>query len=147
MKPDRFLLTLLGAIGLLAITAILLFFIRQNSQTYGTENTPEGLLRNYVLALNQEDYAKAYSYLQENETKPDFAQFREKLTTRKEPIKRAAIKIISVDISGEEAKIQVIITQEGLDPFDGRFSSDQTISLLFQDEHWKLTKMPYPFGY
>ncbi len=147
MKPDRFLLIILGAIGLLAITAIIIFFIRRDSQTYGPDDSPEGVLRNYVIALNREDYEKAYACLQEIEIKPTYEQFREKLTSREGQIRQTALKIISVDISGDEAKIRVIITPEGADPFDSRYSTDQTALLVLQDDAWKLAKMPYPFGY
>ena len=147
MKQDRFLLIILGAIGLLAITAIVLLFIRRDSQTDGPDDSPEGVLRNYVIALNQEDYETAYNYLQDIETKPDYDQFREKLTSRKEQISQTAVKIISIDISGDEAKIKVALTREGTDPFEGGHSTNQTVLLVLQGDAWKLAKIPYPFRY
>lgn len=147
MKQDRFLLFILAVIGLLVITAIALFFIRKNSQTYVAEETPEGVLRNYVLAVNQEDYARAYGYLQDVEAKPDYEKFQQQLTNKIGILHQTALKIISVEISEDKAKIKVVITREGSDLFDNRYNTHQTISLIKQDEAWKLTRMPYPFGY
>lgn len=147
MKEDRFLLIILGVIGLLAISALSLFFIRRESQSYVPDDSPEGVLRNYIIALNLEDYEKAYTYLQDTETKPPFEKFQEKLNSRRERINRTAAKIISIDISGEEAKIKVVLTREGTDPFDRKYSSDHSAQLVLQNTVWKLEKIPYPFGY
>jgi len=147
MKQDRFLLAILAAIGLLIIVAVALFFIRQNSQTYGSEDTPESILRNYVLAINQEDYARAYDYLSDTETKPDFEQFQQDLNRKTDIIDRTALKIISIDLAENEAKIKVIISREGTDLFETRYTSQRTVVCVYQDGVWKLTSVPYPFGY
>jgi hypothetical protein len=147
MKQDRFLLVILAGIGLLIIVAIALFFVRQNSQTYGPDDTPEGVLRNYVLAINQEDYARAYDYLLETDTKPDFERFQRNLSRKTSIIDRTALKIISVDQIGNEAEIEVILSREGVELFDTRYSTQRTVKLVLQDGVWKLSSMPYPFGY
>lgn len=147
MKQDRFLLVILAAIGLLIIVAVALFFIRQNSQTYGSEDTPESVLRNYVLAINQEDYARAYDYLLDTENKPDFEAFQQDLNRKTDIIDRTALKIISIDLAENEAKIKVVISREGTDLFETRYTSQRTVVSVYQDGVWKLTSVPYPFGY
>ena len=79
MKQDRFLILLLIGIGLLIIAAILIFFIRKRDQAYQSDQTPENILRNYVLAIQLEDYSKAYDYLEETSDKPDFSSYQETL--------------------------------------------------------------------
>jgi len=139
---------ILAGIGLLVISTIVLFIIRRNSQTYGPEDTPEGVLRNYILAINQEDYNIAYSYLPDVEAKPDYEEFEQRMSNKIDSIRQNALKIISVDISGNEAKIKVVITQGGSDPFfDNGHSINQTVLLGLHDGAWKLTRIPYPFGY
>ena len=66
MKQDRFLIALLAAVGILMITAVGLFFVRQDTRDYGTEDTPEGVVRNFVLAIHNEDFEKAVFYLRIN---------------------------------------------------------------------------------
>lgn len=147
MKQDRFLLVILAAIGLLIVAAIALFVIRQNSQTYGPEDIPESVLRYYVLAINQEDYARAYDYLLDTKTKPDFEQFQQDINRKTDIIERTTLKIISIDHAENEAKIKVIVSREGADLFDNRYASQRTVVSVYQDGVWKLTNVPYPFGY
>ncbi|HEX7555256.1 MAG TPA: hypothetical protein VF338_01435, partial [Leptolinea sp.] len=77
MKQDRFLVGILIGIGVLVIVALSLFFIRRGAFQYTDDTTPEGTIRNYMLALQKRDFEKAYSYLAEGEFKPDFNAFNE----------------------------------------------------------------------
>jgi hypothetical protein len=147
MKQDRFLLVILAATGLLIILAVALFFIRQNTQTYGPEDSPEGVLRNYLLAINRKDFSRAYEYLLDTETKPDFEQFQINLKRKTDLINRTALKIVSIDLAENEAEIKVIVSREGADLFESRYTSQRTVVSVFQDGVWKLTSVPYPFGY
>ena len=49
MKQDRFLTGILIGIGVLIIAALAVFFTRKDSQTYVADDTPEGVVHNYVL--------------------------------------------------------------------------------------------------
>ncbi len=82
MKPDRFLWALLIGIGVLVVAALAFFFLRRGGQEYGPDDTPENVVRNYALALQKLDYARAYDLLQEAEDKPDFERFRLNFLTR-----------------------------------------------------------------
>ena len=77
MKQDRFLIGILVGIGVLVVLALGLFFTRQDTQEYQTDDTPEGVVHNYVLALYRGDHEKAYGYLAEGENKPSYNEFRE----------------------------------------------------------------------
>ena len=76
MKQDRFLTGILVGIGLLVVVALVVFFTRKNSQTYVPDDTPEGVVHNYVLAVLDKDYEKAYGYLAELKYKPTYEEFR-----------------------------------------------------------------------
>ena len=65
MKQDRFLTGILVGIAVLVATALVVFFIRQDTQSYVAEDAPEGVVHNYVLAVLNDDYEKAYGYLAE----------------------------------------------------------------------------------
>ena len=147
MKQDRFLLIILTGIVLLAVTAVAIFIQRQNSQKYVLDATPEGVLRNYILAVHQGDYTKAFSYMQKLGEKPDLDDFEQRLSKKTSVINRTTLKIVNVDIGEHEAEIEVIISREGADPFANRYSTRETITLVLQAGDWKLTRMPYPFGY
>ncbi len=76
MKEDRFLTGILIGMAVLVVAAVALFFVRREAQTYGPETDPAGVARNYVLALQKQDYERAYTYLADFKDKPTLAQFR-----------------------------------------------------------------------
>src|SRR5512134_2099174 len=76
MKQDRFLTGILVGIAVLVVIALAVFFIRKDTQSYLSEDAPEGVVHNYVLAVLNDDYQKAYGYLADLENKPTYEQFR-----------------------------------------------------------------------
>src|SRR3972149_4478931 len=76
MKQDRFLTGILIGIGVLILLALGLFFTRQDKREYIAEDVPEGVVHNYVLAILNKDYEKAYAYLADLEHKPTYEEFR-----------------------------------------------------------------------
>ncbi len=77
MKQDRFLTGILIGIGVLVLSALLVFFMRKDTQTYISEDQPEGVVHNYILAILNKDYEKAYGYLADLDNKPSFEEFRD----------------------------------------------------------------------
>jgi hypothetical protein len=59
---DKFLIGIVAGIVLLIIVAFGVVLSRPKPE-YRAEDTPEGVVHNYLLALQQEEYARAYSYL------------------------------------------------------------------------------------
>ncbi len=81
MKQDRFLLGILIGIGVLILAALIVFFSRQNQQTYNPEGTPDGAVHNYILAVLNGNYQKAYGYLADLDNKPSYDTFRRSFAT------------------------------------------------------------------
>lgn len=61
-STDKFLIGIVGGVIVLVAVAFVLVFLRPEP-TYEPEDTPEGVAHNYLLALQQEEYARAYGYL------------------------------------------------------------------------------------
>lgn len=61
-KTDKILIGIVSGIILLVVVAFAVALLRPR-QTYLSENTPEGVAFNYMFALQQGDYERAYSYL------------------------------------------------------------------------------------
>ena len=55
MKQDRFLIGILIGIVILVVAALTVFFTRKDNLIYVTEETPEGVVQNYVVALHKRD--------------------------------------------------------------------------------------------
>jgi hypothetical protein len=146
MKQDRFLLGILVGIGALVIVALGLYFARRdNALTYTTDDTPEGVVRNYVVAIFQRDYEKAYSYLMDKEPKPTFDQFKKAFLQNFVNPANTGVDVGSADISGDQAFVTVYIQYGSPDPFSSGNRNEERAVLILQGGSWKIEQMPYNF--
>lgn len=145
MKQDRYLTVVLAVIILLAALAIVVFFIRQGSQGYAAEDTPEGVLHNYVLALQQNEYQRAYGYLKEAENKPGFSDFHQELLNQSYSLDETAVKVVEVDQFEEQVLITLTLLHNSGDPFNSGWREQSSATLIQQDGAWKISYMPYPY--
>lgn len=147
MKQDRFLTGILIGVVVLVVAAVGLFIFRDGEQTYLDEHTPEAVVLNYVLALQSEDYERAYTYLPaeyQDQEKPSFNEFRSYFTY--DQVVQVGIKITSIDVNTDQAWVQAETIQSSGGLLGGIYRSDGT-AILIMDEYgeWKLVAMPYPF--
>jgi len=142
MKQDRFLTGILVGIGLLVVVALAVFFTRKDSQTYIADDTPEGVVHNYVLATLNRDYEKAYSYLADLDYKPTYADFRRAFLNGEVNPENQAVDIGESDIVGDTATVELELIYNSSDPFSTGYRNMMTADLVKQDGAWKLTLMP-----
>jgi hypothetical protein len=145
MKQDRFLLGILIGIGALVVLALVMFFLRQETRSYIADDVPEGVVHNYVLALHEGDYQKAYEYLADAEYKPDFETFRNAFLGKMVDPSGSGIQIGRVRTAEKDAYVDVTVVFAPSDAFSSRYSSNETALLVLQDGKWKLRQMPYSF--
>ncbi len=146
MKQDRFLTGILVFIGLLVIAALSLFIIRNRAPAYGAEATPQGVVRNYAVALQKGDYVRAYGYLADQENKPTYDSFLSTFLTKQLDFSNSALDIGNVQQqTGSEAWIAVTVQYAGSGPFDNGWSNPDKATLVLQNGTWKLTYLPYPY--
>ena len=107
MKQDRFLLGILVGIGVLVIVALGLFFTRQDTQEYVSDDTPEGVVHNYSLAVYREDYEKAYGYLEDAKNKPTFSEFQTPFFNHYVDPRNVGLEIGESKIAGEEGPLSL----------------------------------------
>lgn len=148
MKQDKFLTGILIGIGALILLALALFFLRKDSQReYMTDSTPEGVTHNYVLAVLNKDYQKAYGYLADLENKPTYEQFRQSFFNGMVNPSDAGVEIGAAEISGDEAVVTLSVYYSANSPFESRYASQDRALLVKQDGAWKLSAMPYNFWF
>jgi hypothetical protein len=145
MKQDRLLWIILGGTGLLVILAVVLFFSRSDPQEYVSDQTPEGVVRNYLLALQQGDYARAYGYIQESEQKPTLAEFQRSFLRTEQELWRTAVQLGAVEILDQNARVTLTIIHSSGDPFNSVWNETTAALLVLQDGEWEITSMPYPY--
>lgn len=146
MKQDRFLIGILVFIGLLVVAALALFLVRNQSPAYGPEDTPQGVVRNYAVAIQKGDYARAYSYLADQADKPTYDSFLSTFRTRQLDLSNSALDIGEVlQETATNASVAVTVQYAGSGPFDNGWSNPDQATLVFQNGTWKLNYLPYPY--
>lgn len=145
MKNDRFLVVIVAGIALLAVLAVSLFLVRRGQVSYQPDDTPEGVVHNYTLALYQENYERAYGYLADLPNKPTLEQFRQSFYNQLLSNVQTSLKIEDSHINGEDARVTVALTHSQGDPFSAPYRDLQSALLTRQNGAWKLKSMPYPF--
>jgi len=142
MKQDRFLTGILVGIAALVVIALAVFFLRQNSQSYISEESPEGVVHNYVLAVLNDDYEKAYGYLADLANKPTYEQFRDAFLTGVVNPNNSAVDIGNSEVTDGTASVEVALIYNPSDPFSTGYRDVQRAILVQQGGVWKLSSMP-----
>ena len=142
MKQDRFLTGILIGIAVLVVIALAVFFLRSDTQTYISEDAPEGVVHNYVVAVLNKDYEKAYNYLADLDHKPTYEQFRDAFLTGVVNPDNATVDIGDSEIDGDTASVEVVMIFNPSDPFSTGYRDVQRAVLVKQDSEWKISSMP-----
>lgn len=142
MKQDRFLVGILVGIAVLIVAALAVFFTRHQQVSYRAGQAPEDVVHNYVLAVMNKDFEKAYGYLADLKDKPTFEDFRQAFAVGRLAPGQAGIKIGGADISGDGASVEVIMVYTPGDPFSSGSENVGAAQLLLQGGVWKISSMP-----
>ncbi len=145
MKQDKFLTGILIGVGALILLALGLFFTRQDKREYIADNVPEGVAHNYVLAILNKDYEKAYGYLVELKYKPTYEDFRSSFFNGAVSPNDTGVDIGKTEINGDEAIVTLTLFYSYSDPFSSGYESVDRALLVEQNGDWKLNSMPYNF--
>lgn len=146
MKQDKFLTGILVGVAALVVLSLALFFVRRDgAREYADESAPEGVTHNYILAVLNKDYQKAYGYLAELENKPTYEQFRQSFFNGMVNPANVGVEVGAAEIHADEAVVTLAVYYESSDPFGGRYSSEDRALLVKQNGAWKLSAMPYQF--
>lgn len=146
MKQDRFLMGILIFIALLVVVALALFIVRDKQPSYGAEDTPQGVLFNYVVALQVHDYQRAYGYLAEQDGKPSYNAFHQAFLARQLDPSTSALQIGNVQmLDNGDAWVNVTIQNAGNGLFNNGWSNTDKGTLVEQNGAWKITYLPNPF--
>lgn len=142
MRQDRFLTGILIGIGVLVVLALAVFFLRSDTQTYISEDTPEGVVHNYVLAALNRDYEKAYGYLADLEHKPTYEEFRDAFLMGVVNPDNSAVDVGRSEITNDTASVEVALIYNPSDPFSTGYRDVQRAVLVLQGGEWKISSMP-----
>lgn len=152
-KNDKMLIGIVIGIVLLVIVALMVTLAKPEP-TYLSEDSPESIAHNYILALQKEEYARAYGYLS-----PSLEGYPESLEEFEDAIienpwrfrKNDDISITIRDIKTTSSKAIVTITEARFYG-GGLFDSGQSITefdmvLKLENGEWKIIDSDYYFYY
>ena len=146
MKQDRFLIGILVFIGLLVAAALVLYFVQPQTASYQSDGTPEGVVYNFALAVQNRDVERAYSYLADLDYKPTESAFRQAILNGYLYTDGYALQVEETQmLDSDEAWVIVTIHYLSSGPFDSGWSSQDHAELVRQNGVWKISYMPYPY--
>ena len=145
MKQDKFLIGILIGIGALIVLALFLFFTRQDKREYVSDSTPEGVVHNYVLAVLNRDYEKAYGYLADIDNKPTEEEFKQSFINGMVNPNDVGVDVGVAEIVDDDASVELTLYYSYNDPFSSRYGSADRANLVQENGSWKLSYMPYNF--
>jgi len=145
MKQDRFLTGILIGIAVLIVVALTVFFSRKDNLNYVADDTPEGVVQNYVVALHKRDFDKAYGYLADLENKPTQEQFHQSFLNHSVDTTNAGVEIGKAEIAGNSASVSLGLVYGQTDPFSNGYRNTDYAQLVQQNGAWKIKQMPNNF--
>jgi hypothetical protein len=148
VKPSsRWLLIFGAAIGFLIIVAIVLVFTMAKPENTSLlpEDTPEGTVQRYLLAIEDKDYAIAYSYLSfPSDNKISYEKWKESFSWYREK-NETKVTLGKSEVTGNEANVDVTVDVfRPSGPFDNPvYTHHTTFSLKKEGASWKITSPTY----
>jgi len=152
-KNDKMLIGIVIGIVLLIIVALMVTLAKPEP-TYQSEETPEGVTHNYILAFQKEDFERAYGYLS-----PSLDGYPETLAEFEDDVHEnpwrfrmdTNITISLGEVKTISSKTLVKVTESRFDGgglFDsGQRTTDFDIELKLDNGAWKIIDSDYYFHY
>lgn len=146
MQQSRLGNLIVSIIAILLLSALVLMYINQNKADYLPETTPQNVVHNYVLSLNQEDYERAYTYLSSEHAEITLSEFEQALSERKNEIKNSNITISRI-LDGDDAIVLQLNIRKN---YERNLLTNPDLynefgQLVNENGEWKISSMPEPY--
>lgn len=146
MQKSRLGNLIVSIVAILLLSALVLMYINQNKAEYLPDTTPQNVVHNYVLSLNQENYERAYNYLSSEHTQITLTDFEQALSERKSEIKNSNITISRI-LDGDDAIVLQLNIRKN---YESSLLTDPDLynefgQLVKENGEWKISSMPEPY--
>ncbi len=146
MKQDKFLTGIIAGIMILVAIALVVFFTRKGTvQNYQSEDNPRGVVYNYILALHNSDFNKAYEYLSILPGKPTLSQFKQTMALNSPQYKTNAVDVTDETITNQTAMVTVVTLMSGGGLFNEGYRNSENATLEKVNGVWRIISMPYVY--
>ena len=144
---DKFLIAIVAGVVILVAVAFVLTLTRANAPQYQSEDTPQGVVHNYLVALQMEEYERARSYLS-----PTLAGYPTDTDQFASDVDRApyqfgqyhddvSLAVESANVQGDKARVTVrkTVFYRGVLLDSGESSSTFDVTVRREGVAWKIT--------
>ncbi len=145
-STDKFLIGIVAGIVLLIVIALVVTLTKPEP-TYQAEDNPEGITHNYILALQKEDFERAYGYLSPSlpgypDTLEEFSRIVHKYSYRFRLSTNSTIAVEESSITGAYADVRVSLSRfRSGDIFDsGLYTYTRKMELRLENGEWKIVE-------
>ncbi len=145
LKNDKFLIGILIGIAVIVLLSVGIVIFNHNELSYESDDTPEGVVNNYLTAWIQQDYDRVAGYLYDGENKPEYQKIMQTAYDSKYAADTTSIRIEKSIIRGDEATVVVTLIQQPNDPFSTSSQTSDLVTFIKQDGAWKIKQFPYPY--
>jgi len=132
----------------LVIISVILALVNRRTTALSPEDTPEGTVQRYLIALQEDDANRAYDYLSSDLREYcDYAHFQDSIDIRETGDERIVLK--SSDIRDEQTIVRIEATRTNFSPpFDVNEHSFPVQYVLKQEGNvWRFSEPPWPLGW
>ncbi len=151
-STDKVLIAIVAGIVLLIVVALVVTLTRPEP-IYQAEDTPEGVAHNYLLALQKEEYGRAYGYLASTlkgypVSTEEFTEHVQDNSWRFRLNTDTTLSVESTKITGSRATVKVRESRfRGGDLFDsGQSTYVFEMELKLEDDAWRIVDSDYYFA-
>lgn len=139
-RPNIVLAVIAGVVVILAVAVAIIAGNRSNPEF--DSSTPSGVVKLFVAALHDDNFAEAESYLA-----PDLGCTAASLTTSA-PQGPVQLRVLKESIQGETASVRVEITEGETGPlFGSGWTHEETFALTADGDSWLIAAPAWPFYY
>ena len=149
-SSDKVLIAIVAGIVLLIVVALVVTLIRPE---YQAEDTPEGVAHNYLLALQKEEYGRAYGYLASTlkgypVSTEEFTENVQDNSWRFRLNTDTTLSVESTKITGSRATVKMRESRfRGGDLFDSDQSTNVfEMELGLEEDAWRIVDSDYYFA-
>ena len=130
-SPDKLLLGIVVGILVLILTVFGITLLRPEA-AYQSDETPEGVVHNYLLALQKGDFERAYQYLAHGLTgyPPTSDRFEENVDRYSYAFHTGSDNTLSVDSADINGELATITVRETRFFANGLFDSSQRVGVF-----------------
>jgi hypothetical protein len=141
MKSDKMLVWIVIVIAVLAAAAVLVYSFREEV-AYIDENTPEAVVHDFVLAIQREDYKKAYGFVLADIKYEEFLEYSVNNTYQEYGIIIERSEILDKGT----AIVEYLVVVESQSLVDSSYSYPESTTLTIKEEggDWNISYM-YPY--